>query len=124
MSIPEDKTTILNLYPETTFDGIKILDIWSSYRVSQEFQSKGSYFDKFQLEDRHRWDTLAEEIYGDRKYWWILIMFNNLDNPFVIDYGDDLDESISIIKVLKPEYIPLLIGEIRKFRLEVENESN
>jgi hypothetical protein len=120
MPIPENKSSILNMFPETVFEDISILDLWSSYKVSQEFQTNGSYFDKFQLEERHRWDTLAEEIYGDRQFWWVLVLFNNLDNPFAIDYDVNLDNSVNIIKVLKPEYLPNLIGEIRKFRLESE----
>jgi hypothetical protein len=120
MALPYDKSSILNMFPETIFNDVSILDLWSSYKVSSEFQQNGSYFDKFQLEQSHRWDTLAEEIYGDRKFWWVLILFNNIDNPFAIDYDDNLENSIAIIRVLKPEYLPTLLGEIRKFRLESE----
>jgi hypothetical protein len=119
MALPENQTSILNFFPETKIHGIPVLDIWSAFSVSTDFQNKGMMFDKMLLEEGDRWDTLAEDIYGDRAYWWVIMIFNNIDDPFSIDYNRDITElAVSEIKILLPQYLPNLLGDIRRFRIE------
>ena len=35
-------------------------------------------------------DLIAEQIYGDDEFWWIIAEFNKLDDPFDLVIGDQL----------------------------------
>jgi hypothetical protein len=46
----------------------------------------------------YSWGWLADTLYGDAKYFWILMQANNITNPYT-------DMSNKNIKILKYEYL-------------------
>lgn len=117
MAIPPDNTSIKNLFPDVVVDNITLADFWRSWQISQEFKDKIKVFDTVAIEEKERWDTLAEKYYGSRSMWWVIPMFNDVDDPFKIYYDKTIPQSINFLKMIKQEDVSLLLGEIRKKRL-------
>ena len=55
--------------------------------------------------NKYRIDTLANEYYGDSKYWWIIANVNNLSDPFEIPVG-------TVLRI--PPQSSILVGGVIK----------
>ena len=122
MAIPNDKKTYKNLFPTISIDGIKLQDLWRAWQITTEIKDKIKVFGIYMLSEGERWDTISETLYGTRDYWWILIIFNNIENPFSIYFENTIPESIKTIKVPQEQDIGIILNEIRRIRLQMDQE--
>lgn len=54
------------------------------------------------------WTTISHRIYGSQFLWWLICKVNNVQNPMkMLAPG-------TIIKVIKPEYVPQILNEINQ----------
>jgi hypothetical protein len=120
MTLPSNRNSFRNLFPETKIDGIVMADLWRSWQVSQDFREKVKEFDTYVLQEGDRWDTLAQFFYGDRQLWWILVIFNEIENPFEIYFDKTIKNVMTTIKLIRPNDINILINEVRRKRLAFE----
>lgn len=54
------------------------------------------------------WYSIAHRYYNNMNLWWILCLYNKETNPF------KKFDSNNVIKVLKPNYVGLVLSELRK----------
>lgn len=84
-----------DLHPEKRFDMAKFMpfsegfDVLDSTLIDQLYSmpSAGTY--TIRLEPS-RPDLLSYNLYGDTQYWWVLMMYNNLQTPDELVLGMDI----------------------------------
>lgn len=123
MALPSNRNSLKNLYPTVTLDDISMADIWRSWKISHEFKDKVTSYDVYRFSEGDRWDELSEIVYGDRRLWWVLVMFNEIEDPFEIYFDKSIKSVTKTIKILKTEDLPLLLATIRDRRIKLENQS-
>jgi hypothetical protein len=120
MPLPTNKNSVKNLYPDVVVDDITIVDFWRSWQISKDFKNSIKNFDTLKLSENDRWDTLAEALYGDRKLWWILVLFNEIEDPFRIYYDKTISSRVEYIRAIKIEDVGEIINTIRQKRISLE----
>jgi hypothetical protein len=122
MSIPDSNTSLLNLFPTIKIDGQYFLDFWNSYKITDEFKLLAQEVDYYQIGHGERWDLIAQYIYGDRDLWWVIVLFNDIEDPFSLYFDLDVRKSIKKIKVLKQKNLYFLLNTVRERILKLEND--
>ena len=120
MTLPADKLTYTNLFPGLSIDGVSVLDIWRAWQISSELKDTIQTGGDYVISENDRWDTISEELYGKRDYWWLLALFNEVEDPFEIYFDQTITTIKRSIKIIKESDIPILINEIRRKRLQFE----
>lgn len=120
MALPNEKETFKNLFPDITVDDIPMVDLWRAWQISQEFRGKVKIFDTYLVQEGDRWETIAQEVYNDRRLWWILVMFNDIEDPFSIYFEKNMPQGIKSLKIIQFEDVGVILNEIRNKRLQFE----
>ena len=118
MGIPESKTSLKNLFPITKIGEVPIIDFWNAYQLVDDFRSQSNLFDTYKTTTGERWDLIAEQVYGDRELWWVIVLFNNIEDPFSLYYELDIDNSIKSIILLKEQYMDMILNAVRERLIE------
>jgi hypothetical protein len=120
MSLPESPSMLKNLFTETTVDGINIIDLWSSWKLTEEVKAKIKGQGEVFVEEGDSWHSISEQIYGTRDYWWVLALFNEVEDPFSIFFNKKIATTNSRIKAIRPEYIDIIVNDVRTKRVQKE----
>jgi hypothetical protein len=120
MALPSNRNSFKNLFPDIVVDDMPMQDLWRAWQISQEYKDKVKILDTYFLEENDRWDTIAEDVYGDRALWWILPFFNELEDPFSIYFQKDSTVGLKTIKIIRPADVGILLKVIRDNRLKFE----
>ena len=120
MALPSDRNSYRNLFPDFKVGGVDMADFWRSWQIAVDFKTKVKEFDSYVLQQGDRWDTLAQSFYSDRKLWWILVLFNDIENPFEIYFDKTIKNVRKSIKKIRQDDITILTNEIRKKRRSFE----
>ena len=67
------------------------------------------------------WHSISEQIYGIRDYWWVLALFNEVEDPFQIFYNSSINTTNYKIKYIKPAYVTDIVDAVRQDRIRREN---
>jgi hypothetical protein len=118
MAVPYNKDSSLNLYSDIFVDGRFMVDIWDSYRVSTEFLDNDELYVEHIVKQYDRWDLLAEEYYGERAFWWVLAITNNVEDPFAIYFDYAVESSIKTLRIIRLDALRQFIQVVRDKRLE------
>lgn len=87
----------------------KMLNIWKSYKILHS-EEMLCYFELYVVKDNDWFDNISYEKYETPDYWWIVAMFNNVENPFeTLEPGQKL-------YILKKEYIQTVINDMKAIR--------
>ena len=99
----------LNLYPvyNDTIDDETYLNIFRAYVINDEVQEDVIFYDIHEITNDGWWDNISYSFYNDVSYWWVIVMMNDIQNPFeeIVD-GQQ-------IKVLKGNQIVKLLDDMR-----------
>ena len=117
MGLPANVLSIGNLYPEVKLGDLTLPDLWEFKNISSEYASKKQLFITYQVHEGERWYQLADRLYNDRELWWVIALFNDVDDPFKIYYDNRISSSITTVKVLDSNFLPELLNKIRKQRV-------
>jgi hypothetical protein len=117
VAIPNNKESIMNLYSEIKVGDLFMLDIWDSYKVSSEFLNNEEFYLDHDVSQYDRWDLLAEKYYGNRSLMWVLMLVNNIEDPFSIYFDYAVPSSLKKIKIIKNNALQTLLQRIRNKRL-------
>lgn len=120
MSIPRSIHSSLNLFPMVRIDGTLFLDYWNSYTITEEFKLKTQDTIYYLVSPRDRWDLIAQQLYDDRSLWWLIVLFNDIEDPFSIYFDVDIDSSIKKLKIIRKENLGSLLNSIRDHILKCE----
>jgi hypothetical protein len=115
MELPRSTKAVNNLYPVIVLDNdITIADIWSCYHIVNEYKKQTSMFDIYHISDGEDWYEIADNLYSDRELWWLLPLFNGIDDPFRIQYDRRVDNSINKIIYMGEEHVNRFLSIIRR----------
>jgi hypothetical protein len=120
MPLPTNKESFRNLFPDITVGDVQMADLWRAWTITEELKNKIKVFDEYFIEENDRWDLIAEEVYGDRRLWWILVMFNNIEDPFSLYFEKGVTSSIKKIKIIKESDVAIILKAVRDKRLKFE----
>ena len=100
----------INLYPvfKDTVNDEEYLNIFRAYIINEEVQEDVIFYDIHEVTNDGWWDNISNTYYGDPLYWWVVVMMNDIQNPF--------EEIVpgKQIKILKGDQIPKLIDDMRR----------
>ena len=93
------------------WDETKFLNIWRAYDLNTEGLERMSMFIHHKVDDNDWWDSISKTYYGSENLWWVIALFNEVNNPF-----EEL-EAGKTINILKENYLYTLMKEIRSINL-------
>lgn len=77
-----------------------VSDITRNVRVRKEILSSVTIYDEYDIEDGETPELIAEKIYGDAKYHWVVMLSND-----AVDYLTDFPlEEHRLVKVIQDKY--------------------
>jgi hypothetical protein len=99
---PFDFANIFNVY--TDENGLNYYNLYNSIFISDDIDP--SLYDQYTIAASDNWYKLAKKYYNDIRLYWIILVANNIINPF--------DESIegTTIKILKPFVVSNIISQL------------
>ncbi|CAB5221614.1 Baseplate wedge protein gp53, bacteriophage T4 [uncultured Caudovirales phage] len=77
-----------------------VTDITRNIRVRKEILANITLYDEYDIEDGETPELIAEKIYGDAKYHWVIMLVNDT-NDYVTDFP--LEEN-RLLKVIQDKY--------------------
>lgn len=102
------------MFNELEYDGIPIVNIWDSYEINDFFINEAYSFDVYITQDGDDWDKIAYKLYNDEHLWWLVLLSNGIQNPFLaLDY---LYKPGNEIRVLKEEYLQHILVKLEDLR--------
>jgi len=89
----------------SNFPTIKIKDqnvtnIFKRFDFINEFIKNDIYYDILELVEGETFETIAERMYGNSNYSWLILIANREINPFFINYKSDAE----MMKYIKGKY--------------------
>lgn len=119
-NIPQ--TSIINLFPEIVYDKSQVanlsLDVWSAFDIKIfPKNTKANPYILYRPTQADSLPTLANTFYGSDRLWWVTLLINEVEDPF--SFLDDVTINglnAGVIKILKIQYIPTIIFQIKKLK--------
>jgi hypothetical protein len=65
------------------------------------------YFDYIEVSAKMSWTNMSYKEYGTMFLWWLICAANKIQNPIV------MPTSGTILKVIKPQYVRLILDNIK-----------
>lgn len=59
----------------------KMLNIWKSYKILHS-EDLLCYFELYVVKENDWFENISYEKYETTDYWWVIAMFNQIENPF------------------------------------------
>jgi hypothetical protein len=87
-------------YPFSESDFITAKNFFRRYKINDNIFSYVTYFTKYTIPDGQRPDTLAEKLYGNPFYDWVILLTNNMVN---VQYDWPMS-NYSLQKVVEKEF--------------------
>ena len=87
-------------YPFSESDFVTAKNFFRRYKINDDVFSNAVFFNKYAIEDGERPDALADKVYGDPFYDWVILLTNNMVNA---QYDWPMT-NYQIYKTLESEY--------------------
>ncbi len=125
-------TSFMNLFKNIVYDKDTnpntTLDIWDAYVISPFYKNELRYFLLHKISTGDTWVSLARHYYNDERLWWVIPLFNDIDDPFIVMSEDLFRDSIQQVKVLQPQHMNTLLLAARQQKIQndraFEKETN
>ncbi len=100
--------SFINLLPiQKDDDGKYLLNIFRTYTINDEVKSDLLYYYVYTAHEEDWWENVSYDFYDNTELWWINCLLNDITNPF-----EEMEPGLSM-KVLKEDYVPQIVREIR-----------
>ena len=99
--IPDIKQPVRPIsFPFSESEYITAKNFFRRYQVNPDIFEYAVYFKKYAIEEGDRLDNVAEKVYGNPFYDWVIILTNSMINPqFSMPFGDQ-----TVIKIAEEKY--------------------
>ena len=119
-------TSFMNLFKSIIYDASQnpnpSLDIWDAWVINPTLNQDLKNFAVYNIKVGDTWVGLAKTYYNDARLWWILPLFNNVEDPFLIKEQDIFGQNITQIKILSRDNIDQILFVAR--REKIINDQN
>lgn len=119
-------TSFMNLFKSIIYDKSSLpnptLDLWDAWVIDPVLKEDLKNFTLYNIKSGDTWVGLATRLYGDARLWWMLPLFNNIEDPFIIKEQDIFNEGVTQIKILSRENIDQILFVAR--REKIINDEN
>ena len=120
MALPQSIRDMNNLFLDVKINGENMQDLWTSWQLTTEFKESIRDFSVYLVEEGDNWHNISERIYGTRDFWWVLALFNEVEDPFTIFLDNNIPIATNKIKTISREDVGFLLSAIRNERIERE----
>lgn len=93
--------TIFNVHKDS--DGMYFYNMYNSIYIPDDISPLS--YDTHVFGEGDYWTKLANQYYGDKRLWWIILVANNILNPLKLPEGG------TPIKILKPEVVSEILNQ-------------
>ena len=73
---------IFNFFPPVEYNGVVITNIFKSYRKYFDEVAGNFILKDYKITGNPRPELLSHQIYGNVGYYWVILMLNNIYDPF------------------------------------------
>ncbi len=119
-------TSFMNLFKSIIYDKEQnanpSLDIWDAWVISPVYAEDLKNFSVYSVKAGDTWVRIARDFYNDARLWWVIPLFNNVEDPFLIKDQDILSQEITQLKILSRQNIDQILFRAR--REKIINDSN
>jgi len=116
----------MNLFKNIVYDKStnpnSILDIWDAYVISPFYKDELRYFQLHKIKSGETWVSLARQYYDDERLWWLIPMFNDIADPFIVMDQNLFKEDVTQVKVLQPNHLGQLLMAARQLKIFNDRE--
>lgn len=114
-------TSFINLFKEITYDKEQnpnqSLDLWDALVINNFNKSNVRLFQMHDVVANDTWVGLARKYYDDERLWWVIPLFNDIEDPFLTVNSQLADFGITKLQILKPEKINQLLVAARQQKI-------
>lgn len=112
----KDKLNRENMMVTATRNGVEYFDISYNYLVRENLHEAGYVIVK--QNEVHRPDLIAHRIYGDTRFWWVLMEYNGF-----MDMFNDLEEDVVVRYPEKNSLLKAIERASRKVQKAIKNNA-
>lgn len=70
------------LTDKITYDGIIVTDIFKRFKFLETFKDDIRFYQNYYVQDNETPEDLAERFYESTDWWWLILLFNEILDPF------------------------------------------
>lgn len=120
-------TSFMNLFQTIIYDKDQnpnySLDIWDAYVINPEYKDDLTNFEIYNVKVGDTWVGLSRKYYDDERLWWVIPLFNNVDNPFIIKQQDIFDQNVTQLKILSRSIVNNMLFNARRKKIINDKQS-
>lgn len=112
------------LNTKITYNQTQIIDIFKKFIYIESFKNNIQYFNEYYIKEKETPELVSYRFYNTTDYWWIILSFNNIYDPFY-DWPLSEEELELWIKKLYPDWendIPSYLQSLEEKRIENSNK--
>ena len=84
-------------YSLTGYENIEVLDIMKRVQFNFDSAFSNRPYEYYTVEEGDTADIIAEKHYGSSEWWWLVLLFNNVTNPFIEKHNEKADKDHLVI---------------------------
>jgi hypothetical protein len=121
-------TSFMNLFSQIVYDmdcnPNPSLDIWDAYEIGQFYKKQLSFFQPHKISATDTWVSLARYYYNDERLWWVIPLFNDITDPFVVMNPTIFMSQVQEVMVLQAQYMNQLLLLARQQKIQSDSDFN
>ena len=114
-------TSFMNLFKAITYNSEqtpnKIMDIWDAWEIAPFYKDQLKYFYLYKVKQGDTWVSLANTYYNDQRLWWLIPLFNDIENPFIVMDQELLIQNVKEVKILDKSYVDQILLQARQNKI-------
>jgi len=69
-------------FPMIRYNGILVTDLFKRFTISEELLQNAAFYEHYIVQEGETPEILAARFYGSSRYAWVLLLANNIRNPY------------------------------------------
>lgn len=114
-------TSFINLFKEITYNKEEnpnpSLDLWDALVINNFNKANVRLFQMHDVVANDTWVGLARKYYDEERLWWVIPLFNDIEDPFLTLNTQLATLGITKLQILKPDKINQLLVAARQQKI-------
>ena len=78
-------------FPKIEYNGVRMPDVSIRYKINELVRDSVNTYELYRLSENEKVEDVAYRIYGDVTYNWIILLMNDITDPFNEWYRNDTE---------------------------------